>query len=65
MLWCLDGNVSNAQFIYITVVVGYAAAAVFAFFFSEWFIHLPVVDAVSAWPLLPPRITTSLPATRT
>ena len=30
------------------VVVGLSAAAVFALFFSEWFIHLPVVDLVGS-----------------
>jgi hypothetical protein len=29
------------------VVIGYIAAAAFAFFTAEWLIHLPVLDFVS------------------
>lgn len=29
------------------VVIGYSVAAVFAFFFAEWFIHLPLFNFVS------------------
>lgn len=29
------------------VVIGYAAAAIFAFFTAEWLIHLPALDIVS------------------
>jgi len=33
------------------VVVGYSAAAVAAFFISEWFIHLPVLDFLLGFPV--------------
>jgi hypothetical protein len=29
------------------VVIGYVAAAAFAFFTAEWLIHLPALDVVS------------------
>ena len=31
-------------------VIGYSVAAVFAFFFAEWFIHLPLFNFVSGVP---------------
>ena len=34
-------------------VIGYSVAAVFAFFFAEWFIHLPLFNFVSG---LPPAV---------
>jgi hypothetical protein len=30
------------------VVIGYVAAALFAFFTAEWLIHLPALDVVSS-----------------
>lgn len=30
------------------VVIGYSVGAVFAFFFAEWFIHLPLFNVVSS-----------------
>lgn len=33
------------------IVVGYSAAAVLTFAFTEWFIHLPVLDVILGFPI--------------